>query len=158
MKCCLNVFFFSLLDCFAKDKGPWIIKPVASSRGRGIYLVSNVSDSSVRYSRSPSLMSILLLSPHPMLPQCSKIKQDAGTAHHTQSASVQGHLLAPSCDQFASHLDHISSCLTRWHRFGCLHRHASDFPAACPGLSLSIPVHGKPSTSLLIRTILHRCT
>lgn len=26
---------------FAKDKGPWIIKPVASSRGRGIYLVSN---------------------------------------------------------------------------------------------------------------------
>lgn len=30
-------------DCFAKDKGPWIIKPVASSRGRGIYLVSNVS-------------------------------------------------------------------------------------------------------------------
>lgn len=66
--------------------------------------------------------------------------------------------LAPSCDQFASHLDHISSCLTRWHRFACLHRHASDFPAACPGLSLSIPVHGKPSTSLLIRTILHRCT
>lgn len=30
-------------DCFVKDKGPWIIKPVASSRGRGIYLVSNVS-------------------------------------------------------------------------------------------------------------------
>uniref|UniRef100_A0AAQ4P3T2 Tubulin--tyrosine ligase-like protein 5 n=1 Tax=Gasterosteus aculeatus aculeatus TaxID=481459 RepID=A0AAQ4P3T2_GASAC len=28
-------------NCFAKDKGPWIIKPVASSRGRGIYLVSN---------------------------------------------------------------------------------------------------------------------
>ncbi|XP_014891827.1 tubulin polyglutamylase TTLL5 isoform X1 [Poecilia latipinna] len=28
-------------SCFAKDKGPWIIKPVASSRGRGIYLVSN---------------------------------------------------------------------------------------------------------------------
>ncbi|KPP64032.1 hypothetical protein Z043_117663, partial [Scleropages formosus] len=25
----------------AKDKGPWIIKPVASSRGRGIYLVSS---------------------------------------------------------------------------------------------------------------------
>lgn len=33
----------SISDCFAKDKGPWIIKPVASSRGRGIYLVSNVS-------------------------------------------------------------------------------------------------------------------
>ncbi|XP_068436335.1 tubulin polyglutamylase TTLL5 isoform X2 [Clinocottus analis] len=28
-------------NSFAKDKGPWIIKPVASSRGRGIYLVSN---------------------------------------------------------------------------------------------------------------------
>ncbi|XP_036397393.1 tubulin polyglutamylase TTLL5 [Megalops cyprinoides] len=26
---------------FSKDRGPWIIKPVASSRGRGIYLVSN---------------------------------------------------------------------------------------------------------------------
>lgn len=39
------LFFFSFFssDCFAKDKGPWIIKPVASSRGRGIYLVSNVS-------------------------------------------------------------------------------------------------------------------
>lgn len=33
-----------ILGCFSKDKGPWIIKPVASSRGRGIYLVSNVSD------------------------------------------------------------------------------------------------------------------
>ena len=33
--------------CFSKDKGPWIIKPVASSRGRGIYLVSNVSQSNV---------------------------------------------------------------------------------------------------------------
>lgn len=41
------LFFPSLIsDCHAKDKGPWIIKPVASSRGRGIYLVSNVSDSS----------------------------------------------------------------------------------------------------------------
>lgn len=35
--------FALISDCFAKDKGPWIIKPVASSRGRGIYLVSNVS-------------------------------------------------------------------------------------------------------------------
>lgn len=40
----LHVFSASISDCFAKDKGPWIIKPVASSRGRGIYLVSNVSD------------------------------------------------------------------------------------------------------------------
>ncbi|XP_050989309.1 tubulin polyglutamylase TTLL5 isoform X2 [Labeo rohita] len=28
---------------FSKDKGAWIIKPVASSRGRGIYLISNPS-------------------------------------------------------------------------------------------------------------------
>ncbi|XP_067312344.1 tubulin polyglutamylase TTLL5 [Pseudorasbora parva] len=28
---------------FSKDKGAWIIKPVASSRGRGIYLVNNPS-------------------------------------------------------------------------------------------------------------------
>nr|XP_015205808.1 PREDICTED: tubulin polyglutamylase TTLL5 [Lepisosteus oculatus]XP_015205809.1 PREDICTED: tubulin polyglutamylase TTLL5 [Lepisosteus oculatus] len=28
-------------SAYSKDKGPWIIKPVASSRGRGIYLVSN---------------------------------------------------------------------------------------------------------------------
>uniref|UniRef100_A0A3Q2ZHX2 Tubulin--tyrosine ligase-like protein 5 n=1 Tax=Kryptolebias marmoratus TaxID=37003 RepID=A0A3Q2ZHX2_KRYMA len=33
--------FQEFRNCFAKDKGPWIIKPVASSRGRGIYLVSN---------------------------------------------------------------------------------------------------------------------
>lgn len=40
-----TLFFPPLIsDCHAKDKGPWIIKPVASSRGRGIYLVSNVSD------------------------------------------------------------------------------------------------------------------
>lgn len=26
---------------YAKDKGPWIVKPIASSRGRGIYLINN---------------------------------------------------------------------------------------------------------------------
>lgn len=41
-------------DCFVKDKGPWIIKPVASSRGRGIYLVSNVSHLGFRLSLSPA--------------------------------------------------------------------------------------------------------
>ena len=30
-------------DAFLKDKGPWIVKPVASSRGRGIYLIKDVS-------------------------------------------------------------------------------------------------------------------
>ncbi|KAM3871354.1 tubulin polyglutamylase TTLL5 [Diretmus argenteus] len=50
-------------SCFAKDKGPWIIKPVASSRGRGIYLVSNPSQISMdenilvsRYINNPLLI------------------------------------------------------------------------------------------------------
>ncbi|MCJ8736680.1 hypothetical protein PDJAM_G00015270 [Pangasius djambal] len=34
-------------NAFCKDKGPWIIKPVASSRGRGIYLVSSPSQISL---------------------------------------------------------------------------------------------------------------
>uniref|UniRef100_A0A7N8X1U3 Tubulin--tyrosine ligase-like protein 5 n=1 Tax=Mastacembelus armatus TaxID=205130 RepID=A0A7N8X1U3_9TELE len=50
-------------NCFAKDKGPWIIKPVASSRGRGIYLVSNPNQISMdenilvsRYINNPLLI------------------------------------------------------------------------------------------------------
>uniref|UniRef100_A0A1A7YVK7 Tubulin--tyrosine ligase-like protein 5 n=1 Tax=Iconisemion striatum TaxID=60296 RepID=A0A1A7YVK7_9TELE len=50
-------------NCFAKDKGPWIIKPVASSRGRGIYLVSSPSQISMdenilvsRYINNPLLI------------------------------------------------------------------------------------------------------
>ncbi|CAL8272543.1 unnamed protein product [Merluccius merluccius] len=50
-------------SCFAKDRGPWIIKPVASSRGRGIYLVSNPSQISMdenilvsRYVNNPLLI------------------------------------------------------------------------------------------------------
>ncbi|XP_028293839.1 tubulin polyglutamylase TTLL5 isoform X6 [Gouania willdenowi] len=48
---------------FSKDKGPWIIKPVASSRGRGIYLVSNPNQISMdenilvsRYINNPLLI------------------------------------------------------------------------------------------------------
>ncbi|XP_035271338.1 tubulin polyglutamylase TTLL5 isoform X1 [Anguilla anguilla] len=33
--------FQEFCSYFSKDRGPWIIKPVASSRGRGIYLVSS---------------------------------------------------------------------------------------------------------------------
>ncbi|XP_068607715.1 tubulin polyglutamylase TTLL5 [Brachionichthys hirsutus] len=50
-------------NSFAKDKGPWIIKPVASSRGRGIYLVSSPSQISMdenilvsRYINNPLLI------------------------------------------------------------------------------------------------------
>ncbi|KAM7402946.1 hypothetical protein PAMA_003732 [Pampus argenteus] len=50
-------------NCFAKDKGPWIIKPVASSRGRGIYLVSSPNQISMdenilvsRYINNPLLI------------------------------------------------------------------------------------------------------
>ncbi|XP_074517677.1 tubulin polyglutamylase TTLL5 isoform X2 [Sebastes fasciatus] len=50
-------------NCFVKDKGPWIIKPVASSRGRGIYLVSNPNQISMdenilvsRYINDPLLI------------------------------------------------------------------------------------------------------
>ncbi|NWS59927.1 TTLL5 polyglutamylase, partial [Chunga burmeisteri] len=28
-------------NTYAKDRGPWIVKPVASSRGRGVYLINN---------------------------------------------------------------------------------------------------------------------
>ncbi|KAJ1104661.1 hypothetical protein NDU88_002071 [Pleurodeles waltl] len=28
-------------NAFAKDRGPWIVKPVASSRGRGVYLINS---------------------------------------------------------------------------------------------------------------------
>ena len=37
------VFYFFGLAAFLKDKGPWIVKPVASSRGRGVFLVNHVS-------------------------------------------------------------------------------------------------------------------
>ncbi|NXA31770.1 TTLL5 polyglutamylase, partial [Eudromia elegans] len=30
-------------NTYSKDKGPWIVKPVASSRGRGVYLINNPS-------------------------------------------------------------------------------------------------------------------
>ncbi|KAM9466223.1 tubulin polyglutamylase TTLL5 isoform 2-T3 [Clarias gariepinus] len=50
-------------NAFCKDKGPWIIKPVASSRGRGIYLVNSPSQISLdenilvsRYINNPLLI------------------------------------------------------------------------------------------------------
>lgn len=50
-------------SAFLKDKGPWIVKPVASSRGRGIYLIKDLnmlpSDEQVlvcRYIQNPLLV------------------------------------------------------------------------------------------------------
>ncbi|XP_069592238.1 tubulin polyglutamylase TTLL5 isoform X4 [Ranitomeya imitator] len=50
-------------DSFSKDRGPWIVKPVASSRGRGVYLVNSPSQVSVeenllvsRYISNPLLI------------------------------------------------------------------------------------------------------
>lgn len=63
----------------------------------------------------------------------------------------------PWGDHPAAHLERISPRLTRWHHSCCLHRHWI-FPAAFPGLSLSIPARGKPSKSFFICTILHPCT
>lgn len=35
--------FRDLTTCHYRTRGPWIVKPVASSRGRGIYIVNSVS-------------------------------------------------------------------------------------------------------------------
>ncbi|XP_053330304.1 tubulin polyglutamylase TTLL5 [Spea bombifrons] len=50
-------------NAFAKDRGPWIVKPVASSRGRGVYLVNSPSQVSTednmlvsRYISNPLLI------------------------------------------------------------------------------------------------------
>ena len=41
--CSCSVYFLLFKAAFLKDRKPWIVKPVASSRGRGIYLVNHVS-------------------------------------------------------------------------------------------------------------------
>ena len=43
----MTLFLFLMAAAFLKDRKPWIVKPVASSRGRGIYLVSHVSSLNV---------------------------------------------------------------------------------------------------------------
>ncbi|NWI25797.1 TTLL5 polyglutamylase, partial [Sula dactylatra] len=45
-------------NTYSKDRGPWIVKPVASSRGRGVYLINNVSDNILvsRYISNPLLI------------------------------------------------------------------------------------------------------
>lgn len=35
--------FRELTSCHYRHRGPWIVKPVASSRGRGIFIVNSVS-------------------------------------------------------------------------------------------------------------------
>ncbi|XP_006778870.1 PREDICTED: tubulin polyglutamylase TTLL5 isoform X7 [Myotis davidii] len=51
------------LNCYSKDRGPWIVKPVASSRGRGVYLINNPNQISLeenilvsRYINNPLLI------------------------------------------------------------------------------------------------------
>ncbi|XP_075048148.1 tubulin polyglutamylase TTLL5 isoform X2 [Mixophyes fleayi] len=50
-------------NTFSKDRGPWIVKPVASSRGRGVYLINSPSQISLednilvsRYISNPLLI------------------------------------------------------------------------------------------------------
>ncbi|XP_054571867.1 tubulin polyglutamylase TTLL5 isoform X5 [Eptesicus fuscus] len=50
-------------NCYSKDRGPWIVKPVASSRGRGVYLINNPNQISLeenilvsRYINNPLLI------------------------------------------------------------------------------------------------------
>ncbi|XP_073098201.1 tubulin polyglutamylase TTLL5 isoform X3 [Manis javanica] len=50
-------------NSYSKDRGPWIVKPVASSRGRGVYLISNPNQISLeenilvsRYINNPLLI------------------------------------------------------------------------------------------------------
>ncbi|XP_017655428.1 tubulin polyglutamylase TTLL5 isoform X1 [Nannospalax galili] len=50
-------------NSYSKDRGPWIVKPVASSRGRGIYLINNPNQISLeenilvsRYINNPLLI------------------------------------------------------------------------------------------------------
>ncbi|XP_063649832.1 tubulin polyglutamylase TTLL5 isoform X33 [Pan troglodytes] len=51
------------LNSYSKDRGPWIVKPVASSRGRGVYLINNPNQISLeenilvsRYINNPLLI------------------------------------------------------------------------------------------------------
>ena len=32
---------YIFIDAFLREKGTWIVKPIASSRGRGIFLISH---------------------------------------------------------------------------------------------------------------------
>ncbi|XP_068948024.1 tubulin polyglutamylase TTLL5 isoform X12 [Petaurus breviceps papuanus] len=50
-------------DSYSKDRGPWIVKPVASSRGRGVYLINSPNQISLeenilvsRYINNPLLI------------------------------------------------------------------------------------------------------
>jgi len=54
----MPVDFRELCSSHYRHRGPWIVKPVASSRGRGIYIVNSVSKSSEFY---------VLLSVHPCI-------------------------------------------------------------------------------------------
>lgn len=48
----------SVLDAFQREKGLWIIKPVASSQGKGIFLINHVRLSSPSLSLSSPPLSL----------------------------------------------------------------------------------------------------
>lgn len=50
-----------LCSAHHRTRGPWIVKPIASSRGRGIYIVNNVS-TITKTSEPPETETTLILS------------------------------------------------------------------------------------------------
>ena len=57
------MYNFLCADAFLKDRGPWIVKPVASSRGRGIYLIKDVSYLVFNFTALSLIFRLILLFP-----------------------------------------------------------------------------------------------